>query len=158
MESIVTTMEWLPFGRTFVQFPLREGRSSNVQLHYRKARNTTTTTTTNTTTNQPTHKVEVLQKRDREMSEFIEKFDQTKQEALDDQRSARSTIVGLLEHISTGLESQHHIPDKGGMRVSEPRTAYSRCPTIGGQASHACCLHILDRSLLSALQHPYRSN
>lgn len=67
------------------------------------------------------------------MTDFIDKFDQTKQEALDDQRSARSTIVGLLEHISTGLESQHHIPDKGGMRVSEPRTAYSRCPAIGGQ-------------------------
>ncbi|CAM9844234.1 unnamed protein product, partial [Ectocarpus sp. 12 AP-2014] len=65
------------------------------------------------------NKVEVLQKRDKEMTDFIDKFDQTKQEALDDQRSARSTIVGLLEHISTGLESQHHIPDKGGMREME---------------------------------------
>lgn len=53
------------------------------------------------------------------MTEFMDKFDQTKTEALDDQRATRATIVGLLEHISTGLESQHNIPEKDSMRVSE---------------------------------------
>lgn len=61
--------------------------------------------------------MEVLQKRDKEMSDFMDKFEQTKGEALADQRAARATIVGLLEHISTGLESQHNVPDKGRMRV-----------------------------------------
>lgn len=56
------------------------------------------------------------------MTQFIEKFDHTKEEALADQRSARATIVGLLEHISSGLESQHHIPDRDGMRVSATST------------------------------------
>lgn len=62
--------------------------------------------------------VEVLQKRDQEMTEFIERFDQTKGEALADQKSARTTIVGLLEHISQGLDAQHHIPEQSRMRVS----------------------------------------
>lgn len=63
--------------------------------------------------------VEVLQKRDQEMTEFIERFDQTKDEALVDQKSARTTIVGLLEHISQGLDAQHHIPEQSRMRVSK---------------------------------------
>lgn len=68
--------------------------------------------------------VEVLQKRDKEMSDFMDKFDQTKGEALADQRTARATIVGLLEHISTGLESQHNVPDKGRMRVRKAETGH----------------------------------
>lgn len=59
----------------------------------------------------------MLQKRDKEMTDFMDTFEQTKGEALADQRAARATIVGLLEHISTGLESQHNVPDKGRMRV-----------------------------------------
>lgn len=62
--------------------------------------------------------LEVLQKRDKEMTEFMDKFNQTRDEALSDQTAARSTIVAVLEHISTGLESQHHIPDKGKLKVS----------------------------------------
>lgn len=62
-----------------------------------------------------------MKKRDQEMTDFIEKFDQTREEALADQRAARSTIVGLLEHISQGLEAQHHIPDQGRMRASITR-------------------------------------
>lgn len=63
-------------------------------------------------------KVEVLQKRDQEMTEFIERFDQTREEAIADQRAARTTIVDLLEHISEGLDAQHHLPDQGRMRAS----------------------------------------
>lgn len=61
--------------------------------------------------------MEVLQKRDQEMTEFIEKFDQTRQEALADQRIVKSTIVALLEHISQGLESQHQMPSRERMKV-----------------------------------------
>ncbi|CAM9412678.1 unnamed protein product, partial [Sphacelaria rigidula] len=68
--------------------------------------------------------VEVLQKRDQEMTEFIERFDQTKDEALVDQKSARSTIVGLLEHISQGLDAQHHIPEQSRMRELEDENSF----------------------------------
>ncbi|CAM9789148.1 unnamed protein product [Pylaiella littoralis] len=73
------------------------------------------------------NKVEVLQKRDKEMTEFIENFDQTKGGALADQQACRSTIVGLLEHISTGLESQHHVPDKDRVKeMKEEKTFKDR--------------------------------
>lgn len=62
-------------------------------------------------------KLEVLQKRDNEMTEFIEKFGSARDEVLADQRAAKGTILGLLEHISSGLESQNHIPDQERMRV-----------------------------------------
>lgn len=68
----------------------------------------------------------MLQKRDQEMTEFIEKFGITKEEALADQQAAKSTIVGLLEHISSGLESQHHIPDKDRVRVSLVHNSHHR--------------------------------
>lgn len=51
------------------------------------------------------------------MTEFIENFDETKGEALADQRSAKDIIVSLLEHISSGLESQQHIPSQDRMKV-----------------------------------------
>eukprot|EP00903_Cladosiphon_okamuranus_P005511 g5491.t1 len=70
------------------------------------------------------NKVEVLQKRDKEMTEFMDQFEQTKEEALSDQRTTRTTIVGLLEHISTGLESQHNVPDKGRMREMEDEKSF----------------------------------
>eukprot|EP00904_Undaria_pinnatifida_P009881 jgi/Undpi1/6022/HiC_scaffold_2.g01296.m1 len=41
------------------------------------------------------NKVEVLQKRDKEMTEFIENFEQTKEEALVDQRTAKATIAAF---------------------------------------------------------------
>lgn len=62
-------------------------------------------------------KLEVLQERDNEMTEFIEKFGSARDEVLADQRAAKGTILGLLEHISSGLESQNHIPDKERMMV-----------------------------------------
>lgn len=61
------------------------------------------------------------------MTEFIEKFEQTKEAALADQRSARATIVGLLEHISSGLEAQHHIPDRDRMRVGQKEFSRTVC-------------------------------
>ncbi|CAM9166746.1 unnamed protein product [Hapterophycus canaliculatus] len=70
------------------------------------------------------NKLEVLQKRDKEMTDFMDKFNQTKEEALSDQTAARSTIVAVLEHISTGLESQHHIPDKGKLKEMEDEQSF----------------------------------
>lgn len=54
------------------------------------------------------------------MKEFIEKFGSARDEALANQRAAKGTIVSLLEHISSGLESQSHIPDQERMRVLLP--------------------------------------
>lgn len=63
-------------------------------------------------------KLEVLQKRDQEMTEFIEKFDRAKEDTLANQKVTRMTIVALLEHISGGLESEHHAPGLEGSKAS----------------------------------------
>ena len=57
-----------------------------------------------------TKKYEVLYKRDKEMTEFIDAFDSTRTAALNGQKHAQDQIVALLEHISKGLERQHNMP------------------------------------------------
>ncbi|KAG5180491.1 intraflagellar transport protein 74 [Tribonema minus] len=57
-------------------------------------------------------KVEVLQRRDAEMSEFIDRFDATRAGVLQEQSRAQEAIVALLAHISSGLEAQHTIPEQ----------------------------------------------
>jgi len=52
----------------------------------------------------------VLYQRDKEMTEFIDAFDETKAHAVADQKHTQQQIVALLEHISKGLERQHNLP------------------------------------------------
>jgi intraflagellar transport protein 74 len=49
-------------------------------------------------------KYELLQKRDEEMTAFMDKFDESRNTILSDQQRARDVIVALLEHISRGLD------------------------------------------------------
>jgi hypothetical protein len=64
--------------------------------------------------------VEVLQKRDAEMTEFISKFDATKAAVMSDQQRAQDTVVALLQHISSGLEAQHNMPAQSQVRACDP--------------------------------------
>ncbi|CAM9723209.1 unnamed protein product [Ascophyllum nodosum] len=70
------------------------------------------------------NKLEVLQKRDQEMTEFIDKFDSTREETLNDQAAVKVTIIGLLEHISSGVESQQHLPDKERVKEMEHENSF----------------------------------
>lgn len=56
-------------------------------------------------------KYELLVKRDKEMTSFIDKFEDTRGGILSEQQQARNTIVGLLEHIGTGIEDTTNLPD-----------------------------------------------
>lgn len=60
-------------------------------------------------------KYELLQKRDQDMTAFMDKFDETRDGILKDMNSTRSVIVGLLEHIGKGLEDQANIPTQEGL-------------------------------------------
>lgn len=62
-------------------------------------------------------KYEKLYQRDREITEFIDQFDETKGELVREQEETQQRIVGLLEHISQGLESEGSMPDQA--RVKE---------------------------------------
>ena len=68
------------------------------------------------------------------MTEFIDKFDSTREETLNDQAAVKVTIIGLLEHISSGVESQQHLPDKERVKVSTviyPQGSHSE--RVGGR-------------------------
>lgn len=49
-------------------------------------------------------KYELLQKRDQDMTAFMDKFDSTKAAVLKDMETAQTTVVALLEHMSQGIE------------------------------------------------------
>mmetsp|Transcript_21333 Transcript_21333/g.75175 ORF Transcript_21333/g.75175 Transcript_21333/m.75175 type:complete len:604 (-) Transcript_21333:508-2319(-) len=58
------------------------------------------------------HKYEVLYQRDQEMSEFIERFPETRKKEMEAKESIEQINVRLLEHMSKGLERQHHLPSR----------------------------------------------
>jgi len=57
-------------------------------------------------------KYEKLYARDREMSEFIEQFESSKQELGTETGDTQARIVALLEHISQGLDAEQSMPDQ----------------------------------------------
>lgn len=61
---------------------------------------------------QDSKKYEVLFQRDKEMTEFLERYPAMRKEQLEDQEKTKQMIVALLEHISTDLNRQTNIPTK----------------------------------------------
>jgi len=57
-------------------------------------------------------KYDLLQKRDQDMTAFMDKFDESRASVLDDQRVCKETIVALLEHISQGLDVSSNLPSR----------------------------------------------
>jgi hypothetical protein len=57
-------------------------------------------------------KYELLVQRDKEMGAFMDKFEETRANLLNDQQSARDMIVALLEHISRGVEDSSAMPSQ----------------------------------------------
>lgn len=69
-------------------------------------------------------KYELLQKRDLEMTTFIESFDQTRQGIMDDQKQVQFMIVALLEHIGKGIDETTQLPTKDAMGEMEDARAF----------------------------------
>ena len=57
-------------------------------------------------------KYELLVQRDKEMTAFMDKFEDTRGNLLNDQQTARQMIVALLEHISRGVEDSTAMPSQ----------------------------------------------
>jgi intraflagellar transport protein 74 len=57
-------------------------------------------------------KYELLFKRDQEMTEFIDRFQETKEKELTEQRKLQNTVSALLEHISEGMEREKSMPTR----------------------------------------------
>lgn len=59
---------------------------------------------------------EKLRQRDDEMTEFDNKFEETRNSTVADQQATQENIVALLEHISQGLEQQNSMPSQQRLR------------------------------------------
>ena len=54
-------------------------------------------------------KYELLQKRDEEMTAFMDKFDDNRNSVLEEQQKAKDVVVALLEHIGRGIDEQSNM-------------------------------------------------
>merc|ERR1711991_772776 len=57
-------------------------------------------------------KYELLQKRDQDMTVFMDNFDASRDEVLVQTKTTKETIVALLEHISQGLDTSTTLPSQ----------------------------------------------
>ena len=64
-------------------------------------------------------KYDLLVKRDQEMTQFMDKFDETRSAVLAEQQHAKDVIVALLEHLSRGIEDSANMPSQEAMGEME---------------------------------------
>jgi chromosome segregation ATPase len=67
-------------------------------------------------------KYELLQKRDQDMTQYMEGYEANKASILSDTETARDTVVAILEHMSRGIEDVSNMPDqetRGGLEESK---------------------------------------
>ena len=92
-----------------------------------------------------TKKYEVLYKRDKEMTEFIDNFDATRTRAAQEQSHAQDQIVALLEHISKGLERQHNMPSKQRVSAMKDDLSFRTRVMESAQTTHQRLLQELGK-------------
>jgi intraflagellar transport protein 74 len=64
-------------------------------------------------------KYELLQKRDQDMTSFMDNFEITKQGIFDEQRQVQYMIVALLEHIGKGIDASTALPTTEALQEME---------------------------------------
>jgi len=80
-------------------------------------------------------KYEKLYQRDREMTEFIESFEETKSSIVADQKQTQETVVGLLEHISSGLEAEGSMPSQERLKEMTDEASFKERQLESSQAT-----------------------
>ena len=70
-------------------------------------------------------KYELLQKRDQEMTAFMEKFNELREGILAEQQSARDIVVALLEHIGRGIDESSHMPSREALGEMEDAKVFT---------------------------------
>lgn len=69
-------------------------------------------------------KYEILQKRDQEMSAFMDKFDDARNSVLEEQQKAKDIIVALLEHIGRNIEETTNMPSQEAVGEMEEAKSF----------------------------------
>ena len=69
-------------------------------------------------------KYELLVKRDQEMTAFMDKFEETRNNVLSEQKTAKDMIVALLESVSKGIEDSTSMPSVETMNEMESTRSF----------------------------------
>jgi len=71
-------------------------------------------------------KYEVLFKRDKEMTDFIDKFPEEKGKELESQAKSQQMVVDLLNHISQDLARQHNLPSEAKVNAMREDLSFKK--------------------------------
>jgi len=80
-------------------------------------------------------KYEVLFQRDKEMSDFIENFDETRQAQIEDQDKTKQMVVALLEHISCDLSRKNNMPTKESVKAMRDDLSFKKRQVDASQST-----------------------
>jgi len=80
-------------------------------------------------------KYEVLFQRDKEMSEFIDNFQDTRRAQLEDQDKTKQMVVALLEHISTDLNRQNNMPTQESVKAMREDLSFKKRQVDASQST-----------------------
>ena len=69
------------------------------------------------------------------MTEFIDGFEETKRAIVAEQKEAQETIVGLLAHISKGLESEGSMPSQERLQEMHDEASFKERQLESSQAT-----------------------
>ena len=90
-------------------------------------------------------KYEKLYQRDREMTEFIDQFEGSKGELVREMEETQERVVGLLEHISNGIESEGSMPDQARVKEMNDEATFKERQLESSQATMARLLQEKDQ-------------
>ena len=71
-------------------------------------------------------KAQALFKRDKEMTDFIDKFPEEKEKELESQAKSQNMIVDLLNHISKDLARQHNLPSEAKVNAMREDLSFKK--------------------------------
>ena len=74
----------------------------------------------------PRARYEVLFKRDKEMTDFIDKFPEEKEKELASQATSQKMVVDLLNHISQDLARQHNLPSEAKVNAMREDLSFKK--------------------------------
>lgn len=81
-------------------------------------------------------KYEVLFKRDKEMTDFIDKFPEEKKKEEESQAASQNMIVALLSHISTDLSRQHNLPSEAKVTAMREDLSFKKRQVDASETTH----------------------
>lgn len=86
--------------------------------------------------NNESHKYEVLFQRDKEMTGFIDNFQETKMKEKANQEKTKKMIVALLEHISRDINRKTNMPSRSHLKSMRDDLSFKKRQMDASESTH----------------------